>query len=131
MQVKVFQLEKKNLGNRKLYLHVHRELPPSVISPAVFVAVAVRVHDAGLAEVWSWSERGEVFAPGEGATGELRQVCRVGGIWLWSQQEGWRHLSTTVLALELRTISGHVEQRVLEGERVAERGGLLLLLLGQ
>lgn len=55
----------------KLYLHVHRELPSSIISPAVFVAIAVGVHDAGLAEVWSGSECREVFAPGEGASGEL------------------------------------------------------------
>lgn len=53
------------------------------------------------------------------------------GVWLWGQQEGWRHLSTTVLALKLRAVSGHVEQGVLEGEWVSECGGLLLLLLGQ
>lgn len=97
---------------------MHRELPSGVVSPAVFVTVAVGVDDAGLAEVWSGSECGEVFAAGEGAAGELRQVCWVGGVWLRSQQEGWRHLSTTVLALDLRTVGSHVEERVLEGERV-------------
>lgn len=110
---------------------MHRELPSSVISPAVFVAVAMGVDNAGLAKVWSGSECGKVFAPGEGATGELWQIGRVGRVWLWGQEEWWRHLSTTVLALELRPISGHVEQRVLEGERVAKCGGLLLLLLRQ
>lgn len=108
---------------------MHGELPSPVVAlvmAAVFVAVAVRVNDARLTQVRSGSERGEVFAPGEAAVSELRDVRGVRGVRFGGQQQRRRRLRSTVLVMELRPVGGEVEQGVLEGEGVAESGGLLL-----
>ncbi len=116
------------------YLHVHGELASAVftlVMAAVVVTVAVGVNNARLAQMRAGSEGGEVLAAREAAAGKLRHVSGVRGVWLRGQQERRRRLSSTVLVVKLRAVSSQVEQRVLEGEGVAERGGLLLLLLGQ
>lgn len=113
---------------------MHGDLPSPVfalVMAAVVVAVAVGVNDARLTQMRARSEGGEVLAAGEAAVGKLRDVSGVRGVWLWGQQERRRRLSSTVLVVKLRPVSSQMEQRVLEGEGVAERGGLLLLLLGQ
>lgn len=113
---------------------MHGELASAVFAlvlAAVVVTVAVGVNNARLTQLRAGSENGEVFAAREAAAGKLRHVSRVRGIRLRGQQERRRRLSSTVLLVKLRAVSSQVEQRVLEGEGVVERGGLLLLLLGQ
>lgn len=113
---------------------MHGELASAVfalVMAAVVVTIAVGVNNARLAQMRAGSEGGEVLAAREATAGELRDVSGVRGIRLRGQQERRRRLSSTVLVVKLRAVSSQVEQRVLEGEGVAERGGLLLLLLGQ
>ena len=131
-------------GDTLAYLHLHGELPAVVVGLAVarvVIAVAVRVYDAGLAQVSGRAQRGQVLAAREAAAAELRRVGRVHAVRLGGeQQRGWRLGPATVLVLllvvrvvlrVLRAVGGQVEQRVLEGEGVAHGGRLLLLLLGQ
>lgn len=120
----------------RAYLHLHGHLPASVVGPAVVVAVAVWVDDAGLTQVpVPGPEGGQVLAAGEPPVGKLRDVGLVRGLGLGGQEQRRRGLSAAVLVMELLLlgpVSGRqMKERILEGKRVAHGGGLLLLLLGQ
>lgn len=118
-----------------MYLHMHGHLPASIVSPAVVVTVAVRVDDAGLAQVTvPGPEGGQVLTSREPPVGELWDVGLVRGLGVWGQEQGCWGLGPAVLVMELlllRPVSGRqMKEWILEGKRVAHGGGLLLLLLG-
>lgn len=117
-----------------IYLHVDGHLSASIVSPAVVVTVAVRVDDAGLAQVpVPGPEGGQVLTAREPPMGELWKVGLVRGLRVWRQEQGCWGLSSAVLVMELllRPISSRqMKEWILEGKRVAHGGGLLLLLLG-
>lgn len=114
---------------------MHGHLSARVVSPAVVVAVAVRVDDAGLAQVTvPGPEGGQILTAREPSMGKLWNVGLMRGLRFWGQEEGCWGLSPTVLVVQLlllRPVSRRqMKEGILEGKRVAHGGGLLLLLLG-